>query len=100
MKLGQTFQQNWSVASRAAAAIIGGYIFIAMLTLAIPLVLASAGIELAQSIFLTIIFGFVLYVAIIMAVFHASSAARAWTYLVIASVPPAVIVAFLLPGAV
>jgi hypothetical protein len=89
-----------SVASRVLAAAGGGYALTSLLTLAVPLLLAAAGIDRAQALLATTMGSFVAYAVIVMAVFHARSATRAWIWLAGAAVPPAIVTAILLPGPV
>lgn len=94
-----TARHRWSVASRAVAAVVGGYALTSLLNTAVPLLLAAAGINLSQALLATATGSFLVYAAIIMAVFHARSAARAWAWLAVASIPQALIVILLLPRA-
>jgi hypothetical protein len=87
----------WSIASRAVAAIVGGYALVSLINIALPLGLAKIGIEPAQTLFATAMVGFLVYAAIIMAVFHARTSTRAWAAIAVASVPLAVAFVLLLP---
>ena len=91
---------RWPVVSRALAATLGGYALTSLLPLALSLLLPMAGGSQAEAVLATTVSSFIAYAAIIMAVFHACGAARAWLWLVVAAVPPVIITALLLPGAV
>jgi hypothetical protein len=54
----------------------------------------------AQALLATTMASFLVYAAIVMAVFHARSAVRAWMWLAVAAVPPGMVTALLLPEAV
>jgi len=69
---------RWSVASRTVAAVAGGYAVTSLATLAPPLALGAVGVSIAPALVGGMMASFFLYAAIIMAVFHARSAARAW----------------------
>ncbi|MCP1469671.1 ABC-type transport system involved in multi-copper enzyme maturation permease subunit [Sphingobium sp. OAS761] len=87
-----------SLASRALAAIAGGYVLASLVTAAIALLLGRLGVSQAQALLAATMASFPLYAAIIMAVFHARSAARAWAALVIAAASLAAFAWLLLPG--
>lgn len=91
--------RRWSLASRGLAALAGGYAFTSLLTLALSLSLPAVGVPRAQALLASSMASFFVYTAVIMAVFHASSAARAWRGLLLASLPFAVALICLLPGA-
>jgi hypothetical protein len=91
--------RRWSIASRVLAASIGGYALTSLLTLALPLALASLGIDPAQALLAATTASFLVYAGIIMAVFHARSAARAWAWLAGGALPLGIVVYLLLPGA-
>jgi hypothetical protein len=92
-------RRRWSLASRVLAASVGGYALTSLLTLALPLALASFGINQAQTLLATTTWSFLAYAGIIMAVFHARSAARAWAWLTASALPLGLAVWLLLPGA-
>ena len=91
------FFSHLSLVSRVLAAIMGGYLLTSLITLALSLGLPLIGVGRAEAVMASTIISFLIYAAIILAVFHARSAARAWTWLVLAAVPPATIVALTLP---
>ena len=81
---------NWrlSVASRALAAIVGGYGFILLLTAAGSLLLPVAfGVSSLDSVLAVTMSSFLIWAVIAMAVFHARSAFHAWAGLLFASLP-------------
>lgn len=91
---------RWSVASRVLAAVVGGYALTSLLTLAVPLLFSAAGLSQAQALLATTMTSFPVYAAVILVVFHARSAARAWACLAVAALPPGIVTALQLPGAV
>lgn len=90
---------RWSIASRALAAALGGYALTSLATIALPLLLETMGVDRSQALITTMMAGFLLYAAIIMAVFHARSAMSAWAWLVGASLTLGIVVLLLPPGA-
>ena len=86
-------RHRWSVASRVLAATIGGYGFVFLLTAAAPLVLP---LQRAEAVLTSTIASFLIYAAIIMAVFHVRSATRAWVWLAVTSLPPFIAIVLLL----
>lgn len=91
---------RWSVASRALAAIAGGYALTSLIVLLLSLALPWVGVSQAEAVLASTILSFLIYTAIIMAVFHARSAGRAWALLIGAGVPLGLVVWLLLPGAI
>jgi hypothetical protein len=91
--------RRWSVASRTAAAIVGGYGFTTLLVIALSVLLARFGVNQAQALFGATTASFLIYALAIMAVFHARTATRAWIGLALCSLVPGVIVAVLGTGA-
>ena len=89
-----------SLASRVLAAVVGGYALTSLSTLAVPMLFSAAGLRQAPALHATTMVGFLVYAGIVIAVFHARSATRAWTWLAVAAVPPGIVAALLLPGAV
>jgi len=76
-----------SVLSRVLAAVAGGYVVTSLLSIALALGLTALGMNKAEAVLATTMAAFLLYALIIMAVFHARTAARAWLGLVIAGIP-------------
>lgn len=71
-------RHRWSVLFRVLAAAVGGY----ALTSALAVVLGLAlPVERAQAVNLAMDSGFVIYLPILLWVFHTRSAARAWGWL-------------------
>ncbi len=87
-----------SVGSRMLAAAIGGYGLVGLWCIAMQQLLASIGIDPVQALLTLLLLSFLAYTAIVMAVFHARSALRAWLWLVVSALPPGVIVAALPPS--
>ena len=85
-------KERWSVASRVLAAAGGGYALTALTTLALSLALTWVGAGRAEAVLASTMASFLLYAAIVMAVFHARTAKRAWTGLVLAAVPGVTII--------
>ncbi len=87
--------RRWSVASRTLAATVGGYALVSLMTLVVPLLLGTIGVSRPQSWLATTMASFPIQAAIVMAVFHARTATRAWLGLLVAAVPLAVAVLLL-----
>ena len=85
-------KERWSLASRVLAAAAGGYALTALTTLAASLALTWAGAGRAEAVLASTMASFLLYTAIVMAVFHARTALRAWLGLILAAVPCMLIV--------
>jgi hypothetical protein len=95
--LSQNARHRWSVASRALAAIVGGYALTSLANISVPLLLGAMDVNVPQALYAISMGSFLLYAAIVMAVFHARSAARAWLWLIGASLPLAVVACVLFP---
>lgn len=80
-------KERWSLASRVLAAAGGGYALTALTTLAASLALTWIGVGKAEAVLTSTMISFLLYAAIVMAVFHARTASRAWIGLILAAVP-------------
>ena len=87
--LSRASHHRWCVVSRVIAAIFGGYVLASLVSIAGALVLSVAGVNKAEAVLAMTMGGFLIYAAIVMALFHARSARRAWLGLAIASTPPA-----------
>lgn len=94
-----TARHRWAVASRVLAASAGGYALTSLLTIAVSLLLPLAGVDLAAALLGTTMASFLVWVAIVMAVFHARSASRAWAWLAGGALVSGVVLWLLLPGA-
>jgi hypothetical protein len=92
-------RRRWSVASRAGAAVVGGYALTSLVTLALSLLLPAMGMARPEALLAATVASFPVYAAVIMAVFHARSAARAWMLLAAGAAPLAAAVAMAWPGA-
>lgn len=90
---------RWSVASRTLAGVGGGYAVTSLFNLALPLMLGAAGVNAPQALLATTMSSFLLYAAIILAVFQARSATRAWAWLIGAALPLAAAALLLWPEA-
>lgn len=93
----QRIRRPLSIISRILAATFGGYAVTSLLTVALPLMLGALGINQAQALLAATTGSFLVWAAIIMAVFHARSAVWAWLWLVVASVPFALMIFVLWP---
>ena len=80
-------QDRWCVASRVIAAVLGGYVLTSLVSIAGALLLSIAGVNKAEAVLAMTMGSFLIYAAIVMAVFHARSARRAWCGLAIAGTP-------------
>lgn len=87
-----------SIASRALAAIAGGYAFTSLLAIAVSLLLPLVGVPPASALLGATMASFLVWTAVVMAVFHARSATRAWAWLLGAAAPMGLVVWRLLPG--
>lgn len=92
-------RNRWSVASRALAAIVGGYVLTNLVTLTLSLLPSLTGAAVASSLLGATMASFLIWTAIVMAVFHARTAVRAWGWLTGIALPLAWAVCLLLPGA-
>ncbi len=81
-----------SIASRILAAIVGGYALTTLITFILPMVLPLIGVNPAEAMLWGLMMSFLIYAAIIMAVFHLRTAKQAWIWLVGASLPCLLIV--------
>jgi hypothetical protein len=85
-----------AVAARVVTAIAGGYVFTWLFTAALALCLRDVWLmPRVDAALAATMCSFLVYAGAIIAVFSARSAARAWAGLLIASVPPALVIAFL-----
>src|SRR5262245_3082485 len=91
----ESARYRWSLVSRVTAAAVGGYALTSLSTIALSLLLPELGVGRAEALTASIIASFLFYAAIIMAVFCARSATRAWMALIIASVPPGLVLILL-----
>ncbi len=85
-------RQLLPLGSRILAAVIGGYALTALVTLALSLALPWVGVGQAESVLASTIASFLIYAVVIMGVFHARSALRAWTGLLLLAIPCGLII--------
>jgi hypothetical protein len=90
---------NVSLIARLIAAIGGGYVLASLLTADIALALRAVGSTPADAVIGSNLLSIVLYAAIVMAVFHARTATRAWLWLGITAVPLTAVLLLLRTGA-
>lgn len=83
----RNLRERLSVASRITAGAVGGYVLTSLITVVLFLLLRAQGMTRDEALLAPTIASFVLYAAIIMAVFHARSAAKAWLWLIGLSIP-------------
>jgi len=88
---------RWALGSRVLAGVVGGYAFSSLFTIAVSLLLPKLGVQQAQGVLAASMASCFVYAAVIVAVFHARSATRAWQGLLLASVFPSFSL-LLLPG--
>lgn len=89
---------DWPLMARILAAVVGGYALTSLMTLLATLVLPLLGVSRAEALHAATMAAFLLYAAIILAVFHASSARRAWACLTGAAASAALMLWALWPG--
>jgi len=87
MIIADTARDRLSVLSRVIAAAAGGYALTSLLSIALALGLTALGMNKSEAVLATTMAAFLLYALIIMAVFHARTATRAWVGLAIAGIP-------------
>jgi len=85
---------RWQVASRVAAAAVGGYALTSALTVLLALVWP---LPRAQAVMASAMLGFVWYTIAVMWVFTTRSAARAWLGMTLPTAVIALLCAWLLP---
>ncbi|AMK17630.1 MULTISPECIES: hypothetical protein [Sphingobium] len=90
---------DWSLLSRILAGVVGGYALTALLTLLVTRLLTLLGLSAPEALHATAMASFLAYAAIIMAIFHASSATRAWLWLLVTAALAALILAIAGMGA-
>jgi hypothetical protein len=89
---------RWSIAARIIAAIGGGYMFTALVTVAVSLVLAQAGMAKAEAVITATLPCFAIFAVVIMAAFRAQSATRLWIWMAGASASLIAVILLLRPG--
>ncbi|MFV0278474.1 MAG: hypothetical protein ACK5HY_15000 [Parahaliea sp.] len=77
-----TARYRVSVASRIVAAVVGGYVHTVLVAVVFSGFLSLIDVlSLANAVFATTMGSFIYYAVIVLAVFHARSATRAWLWL-------------------
>lgn len=89
-------QRRLAVTSRIMAGAVGGYALTSLIAVALLLVLQRLGMARDEALLAPTLGSFVIYAVIVMAVFHARSAARAWLWLIGISAPFALLVTVLM----
>lgn len=87
MRLSKQARRRWSVAFRTMAGTLGAYGLTSLIVVASSLVLAAFGMDRVEAVYTVTLASFVIFAAIAMAAFHASSATQAWAWLIGASLP-------------
>lgn len=72
---------RWAVFSRVVAASVGGYALANLITIALSLIVNALGMQAAVVLLAAEMASFMVWAVIIMAIFHARSATRAWLWL-------------------
>lgn len=80
-------EHRLSVAARILAAVAGGYALTSLITLALSHLLPRAGVLQAEAVLASTMVSFLIYAVIVMAVFHARTAWRAWLGLIVGAIP-------------
>lgn len=93
-----TIQRRLSVLSRIAAAVFGAYGLTALIAMLLSQGLILAGMGQAQAVLAATIPAFLIYAALVCAIFHTRSARRAWARIVGAALPAALLVWWLAQG--
>lgn len=75
-----------AVASRTIAGTLGAYGLTSLITIALSLLLARAGMAKTEAVIAATLASFAVFAVIAMAVFHAVSVTRAWLWLIGAAV--------------
>ena len=92
-------RNRWPVVARSLAGTLGAFGVTSLVTAALSLLLARIGGDGVEAVTAATLLSFAVFALISMAVFHARSAARAWIWLIVVSVPTGLAVLALLPGA-
>lgn len=82
-----------SLLARAVAAVVGGYLLSVGATIALTVLLSWLGVSMVEAVLGGTMASFLLYAVIVMAVFHARTARRAWLGLLVAATPCGVVIA-------
>ncbi|MBY8822801.1 hypothetical protein [Sphingomonas colocasiae] len=87
-----------SLVSRIIAGAGGGYLLTSLIAMLMFLLLRAGGVARDAALLAPALASFLIYAAIVMAVFHARSAARAWLWIAGASLPVALLLLVLNGG--
>lgn len=89
-------RDRWAVASRTIAAIASGYAFTWLFTAALALLLRDvSSIASVDSVRTATMVSFLVYAVAAMAAFCARSATRAWVGMLLAALPPVIVLVIL-----
>lgn len=91
-------RRRWLVASHVVAGTLGAYGLTSLATVTLSLILARAGMARTEAVIAATLASFAVFAVISMAVFHATSAARAWAWLTAGATLLAPLVWLLIPG--
>jgi hypothetical protein len=97
--LGNQVRNRGSVAAQSLAGTLGAYGVTALVTAALSLLLGRVGMAPVEAVTAATLASFAVFALLAMTIFHAPSAARAWTWLIVVASPAALILLALLPGA-
>lgn len=98
IRLTEQARGRWSVALRVVAGTLGAYALTSLVTVALSLLLVRIGVNRVEAVTAVTLASFAIFAVIAIAAFHARSAARAWGWLIVLAMPPALAL-LLLPGA-
>ncbi len=87
-----------SVLSRVVAGTLGAYALTSLVTVALSLLLAAAGMNRVEAVIAATLASFAIFATVAMAVFHARTALRAWGWLVAVALPAGLVVLLARPG--
>jgi len=88
---------DWPLLSRILAAVVGGYGLTTIATLLASLLLPFLGVQREEALFAATMASFLLFAAIILCIFHAASATRAWLWLAGFAAPAGILLWLLWP---
>jgi hypothetical protein len=79
--------ERWSLLSRVAAAVLGGYAVTSLINTILPLLLADWGMDEIQAFIAVSMATFLVYAALIIAAFTVRSARGAWIVILVTAIP-------------
>lgn len=98
LSLSDTGRYRLSVASRVGAAVFGGYALTTLVSLTGSIVLPKLTAAPPEPTVLAITdASFILYAALIIAAFSIKSVGRVWMFMILAAIPPGLVVLLLMP---